>query len=329
LPVSQGLRVEQLVVRYPRTHRPAIAGLSFSIPPSQTLAVVGPSGAGKTTLLRALAGLIRTESGDILADGRSVRTRPPQERRMALVFAEDALLPHRSVQGNLAFVAPERQRVAEIARALEISGLRERHPSALSTGERRRVSLARALLVRPFALLLDEPLAALDPELRALVREELLHVRERFDGPMLLVTHDHADAMTFAQTLAVLVDGRLEDIGDPQRVYDRPSSVRAASFLGARPMNILPGEAFGERPGVLVGVRPERVRLASDVALRGRLTRIERTGADSYASVETPHGFLVVRLDAREDVRNDTTVAIGFDASDLRRFDERSGAAIA
>jgi ABC-type sugar transport system ATPase subunit len=317
------------VVRYPRAARPAVDGVSFEVSGAQTLAVVGPSGAGKSTLLRAIAGLLKVEEGDIVAGSRSVRTSPPQERHIALVFAEDALLPHRTVERNLTFVSRDTKHVEEVTRALEISELRSRRPHALSTGERRRVSLARALLARPFALLLDEPLAALDPELRALVREELLHVRERFDGPMILVTHDHADAMTFAQTLAVLIDGRLEDVGAPQRVYDRPGSARAAAFLGTRPMNILPGAALGESPGILIGVRPERVRITTEGALRGSVSRIERTGADTYVCVATPSGPVVARIDSQVRIDAGAEVAVAFDRDDLRRFDERTGVAIA
>lgn len=321
------LRVERLEVRYGSRERPALDGVSLRVSGPRTLAVVGPSGAGKTTLLRAISGLLRAQRGDVLFDERSIVRDSAQCRRIGVVFAEDALLPHRTVRGNLAFVARDRASVAGLAKTLGIDGLLERRPAELSSGERRRVSIARALLARPQALLLDEPLAPLDPELRAIVREELLHVRERFDGPMIVVTHDHADAMTFADELAVLVDGRIEDTGTPQRVYDYPSTVRAASFLGTRPMNLLPGPALGEAAGIVVGIRPERVRIGAEGRVRGTVVRVERTGADAYVCVQTPNGAINARIDGRYVPSIGDALACAFDDADVRRFDRGNGAA--
>ena len=321
-----GLHVERLSVRYSR--RRILDELSFEVQPRSTLAVVGPSGAGKTTLLRALAGLLPISGGTISVSGARVERSVPQLRHIALVFAEDALLEHRTVGRNLTFVARNGANAAEMARAFAIDDTLARRPRALSTGERRRVSLVRALLSEPRVLLLDEPLAVLDPELRAVVREELLHVRERFTGPMVLVTHDHADAMTFGDRLAVLVDGRFEDIGDPERVYDRPASTRAAGLLGARPMSLLPGSTFGESDEMTIGIRAERLRLVSDAALRGTIERRERVGPDAFVSVRVRGGSVLVRVDAREPIALGTSVGIAYDPMDLRRFHSQSGTAL-
>jgi ABC-type sugar transport system ATPase subunit len=322
---NPSLRVEHLGVRYARGSRLALDDVSLAIDGARTLAVVGPSGAGKSTLLRAIAGLIRPESGTIALDGRSLSGESPQQRRVALVFAEDALLAHRTVRRNLEFVARDATQIDEVAVTLGIDRHRERRPAQLSSGERRRVSIARALLAQPRALLLDEPLAPLDPELRSLVREELLHVRERFDGPMIIVTHDHADAMTFADTLAVLVDGRIEDAGEPQRVYDRPRTLRVAALLGTRPMNLLSGSVFGLSDDVVVGIRPERIELAGDGDLRGEVRRVERTGADVYVYIASVAGPIVARVDAASNVPQGAVVSCTYSAADMRRFDRATG----
>jgi len=330
LPPALALRVEHLAVRYPRAARRALDDVSLSIDGPRTLAVVGPSGAGKSTLLRAIAGLTPVESGTIELNGRNLHSDSAQRRRIALVFAEDALLAHRCVERNLAFTARDPAHVDEIARTFGLDEHRRSRPAQLSTGERRRVSIARALLSEPRALLLDDPLSPLDPELRALVREELLHVRERFDGPMIFVTHDHADAMTFADTLAVLVDGRIEDFGEPQRVYDRPRTLRVAALLGTRPMNLISGAAFGLSCDVVVGVRPERITLGGEGALRGNVRRIERTGADAYVHVAIAGSqSIVVRVDAAGLPPEGAAVACAFADADLRRFDRASGEALA
>ena len=159
----------------------------------------------------------------------------------------------------------------------------DRRPRELSGGERQRASMARALLSDPLALLMDEPLAHLDPALRRTVRDEVVGLRERFPGPIVYVTHDHAEAMSVGDQLAVLIDGRIEDAGDPAGVYDSPRTIGVARFLGDRPMNVLDGDP-------LLGIRPEHVRVVADAELRGHVTRREPTGADAYVVVETPRG---------------------------------------
>ena len=324
------LRAHDLRVTYDGRSLPALAGVGLEVAPARTLAVVGPSGAGKSTLLRALAGLVRTSSGRIEVAGRALEGLPPQARRIALVFAEPALPEHLTVRANLALVVRSRsharERIEETAAYLDIARHLEHRPSALSTGERQRVAIARALLSEPDVLLLDEPLATLDPALRGRVREELLHVRERFAGPIVLVTHDHTDAMAVADELAVLLDGRIEDCGDPQRVYDAPATARAAALLGARPMNVLPGPLFGERPDVLVGLRPERVRVGAGERV-ATVRRIERTGADGYLHVDLDGHALVARVDARDLPSVGAAIRFAYDERDLKRFDAASGAA--
>jgi ABC-type sugar transport system ATPase subunit len=320
------LSTEALVLTYAGGAR-ALDSVTLTVADGTTLAVVGPSGAGKTTLLRTIAGLLRPQSGDVCVDGRSVVGVSPQERRVALVFQDDALFTNMTVRDNLRFALRRRSAASDAqvnatAVALHVGEHLERRPRELSGGERQRASIARALLSDPIALLLDEPLAHLDPSLRRSVRNEVVGVRERFTGPILYVTHDHVEAMSVGDTLAVLVEGRIEDVGEPQRVYDAPRTVTVARFLGERPMNLF------EANGQVVGIRPERVRIVPDGALRGRVVRVETTGADTYLDVETPRGTFVVRTRATTDLHRDDGVALDLPEASLRRFDRVTGSAI-
>jgi len=320
------LEVRGLTVAYPGRDAPALDRISFQVPDGSTLAIVGPSGAGKTTLLRIIAGLLRARGGDVRLDGASIAALPPQQRRVALVFQDDALLRNMTVRENLRFALRDRTggaRIDATAAALHVGAYLDRRPSRLSGGERQRASIARALLSDPAALLLDEPLAHLDPSLRRSVRDEVLGVRQHFAGPILYVTHDHVEAMSVGSQLAVLVDGRLEDTGEPQRVYDSPANLTVARFLGERPMNLLPGD------GVTLGIRPERVRVVTDAPLRGRIARRETTGADAYLDVETARGNVVVRVPVRAAAFAGDLVALELPGDAIRRFDSATGMAIA
>lgn len=322
------LSTDALVVRYGATAKRALDDVSIDVADGTTLAVIGPSGAGKTTLLRAIAGLVRVSGGHVRLDGVSIEGMAPQDRRIALVFQDDALFANMTVRENLRFAlrrgsSDGNARVGEIARALHVADHLDRRPRRLSGGERQRASIARALLSEPVALLLDEPLAHLDPSLRRSVRDEVIGVRQRFAGPILYVTHDHVEAMSVADVVSVLVDGRIEDFGEPERVYNSPRSIAVARFLGERPMNLF------EYQGTILGIRPERVAIASDGALCGRIARRENTGADAYLDVATERGVLVVRVPAQSDARPGDRVALDLPADAVRRFDSATGKAIA
>jgi ABC-type sugar transport system ATPase subunit len=294
------LVIRGLVAAYGAHARPALDNVSVEVEAGRTLAMVGPSGAGKSTFLRSICGLHPVRSGDITYGGASLRAQVPQARRAAMVFADDALLAHLTIAQNLRFVMRKRDdvRMHELADAFGIARHLSRKPSQLSTGERQRASIARALLSDPCMLLLDEPFAALDPDLRVRLRDELLHVRERFSGPIVLVTHDHADAMAVADDLVVLIDGKIQDAGDPQRVYDRPATLGVATFLGDRPMNVV--NAWDGDASAIAAFRPERVRIVSDGRFRGRVARLERTGPDAYVHVETFAGRILARVPAHD-----------------------------
>lgn len=322
------LRARDLVVSYGSDGKRALDGVSIDVPAGRTLAVVGPSGAGKSTLLRAIAGLQPLRSGEVTLDGKSLAGEPPQARRIALVFQDDALFANMTVRGNLRFALRSPSRgaeavIAETATALHVAPLLNRRPRELSGGERQRASMARALLSDPVALLMDEPLAHLDPSLRRSVRDEVLGVRERFPGPIVYVTHDHAEAMGVGDELAVLMNGRIEDRGEPQRLYDAPRTIGVARFLGDPPMNLLNDGAQ------IIGIRPEHVRVVAGGELRGRIARRESTGADAFLRVETARGEITVRVPAATAAQPRDEIELALPPECVRRFDAASGVAIA
>ena len=270
----------------------AVRDVSLEVRPGEFLTLLGPSGCGKTTLLRLLAGFESPDAGQVLISGRDVTALPPHRRPVNTVFQHYALFPHLTVAGNLAFGLEMRRRgraeIAErVAKALEmvrLGGLGERRPAQLSGGQQQRVALARALVLAPEVLLLDEPMAALDLKLRQEMRVEVKNLQERLGVTFVFVTHDQDEALVMSDRIAVMNQGRIEQVGPPEQLYERPRTRFVADFLAVR--NLLQatvvsidggraqlrtrgGAAFsaaddgGYRPGemVWVGVRPERIRL--------------------------------------------------------------------
>jgi molybdate transport system ATP-binding protein len=220
---------------------------------AETLALVGPSGAGKSTVLRAIAGLVRPARGRVVLAGDTWLDTvqgvdvPPERRSVGLVFQDYALFPHLSVRRNVAFGAPDGRAVHGLLERFRIAALADARPADLSGGERQRVALARALARRPRALLLDEPLSALDSHTRAAVRAELHDLLATLGLPVLLVTHDFEDAATLADRVGVLVEGRLRQVGTPAELVAAPVDPFVARFTGA---NLVPGTVLGERNGL-------------------------------------------------------------------------------
>jgi ABC-type sugar transport system ATPase subunit len=295
------------------------------------LVILGPSGAGKTTLLRVIAGLEQPDAGGMTLDGADLLAMRPAHRRVALVFQDDALFPHMSIFDNLAFPLRVRgaalrtifDRVHEVAQALAIERHLSERPARLSGGERQRAALARAVLSDPRVLLLDEPLAHLDPQLRAHVREQFTQFRASFPGAAIHVTHDHVEALSIADSLAIMIDGRIVQYGAPQNVYDFPNCVQVARFLGSPPMNIIDGDMH------LIGIRAEHLSLDPTSAFRGRVVSVESTGADRFVRAATPKGEIVVRLAALQPKpASGETIGIAFDESHACRFDRSTGALV-
>ncbi|MDP9111399.1 MAG: ABC transporter ATP-binding protein, partial [Candidatus Eremiobacteraeota bacterium] len=261
---------------------------------------------------------------------RDVTSLPPHKRRIALAFQDDGLFPHLNLRDNLAFglrlhavPATQRQaRVGAIATALGIGTYLHRFPASVSGGERQRAALARALLSDPEALLLDEPLAHLDPQLRTAVRAHLEMLRHTFDGPIVYVTHDHLEALAVADTLAVLMDGKIVQCDTPDRVYEYPLNERIARFFGTPQMNLLEDED-GK-----IGIRPEHVRLDPAGPLEGTLGGRSRVGADWYVNVKTSRGDLLARVPQEFAIPSDgTRIRFSLPERHVRRFDRVTGEA--
>ncbi|MEZ5400916.1 MAG: ABC transporter ATP-binding protein [Bryobacteraceae bacterium] len=250
----------------------AVDRVSLEVEAGALFALLGPSGCGKTTILRMVAGLDHPSSGAIFLNGKEAGARPPYERNVSTVFQSYALFPHMTVRENIAYGLERRgagdvtSRVDATAAMLGIGGLLGRRPAQISGGEKQRVALARSLVLEPGLLLLDEPLSALDPNLRAQVRLELKALQRRVGIAFVMVTHDKEEALAMADKVALMNRGRLEQVGSPADVYLRPATRFAASFLGA--VNWI-GDA---------GVRPEAIRVSvsrpgGDVLVREAVVR--------------------------------------------------------
>ena len=290
----------------------AVRGISFAVPDGAMCVLVGPSGCGKSTLLRMIAGLETISAGTISIGGRVVNTLEPMDRNIAMVFQNYALYPHMSVYDNMAYglrnlKTPEAEiktRVAEAARILELTEeMLTRRPAALSGGQRQRVAMGRAIVRKPAVFLFDEPLSNLDAKLRVQMRVEIRRLQRRLDTTSIYVTHDQLEAMTLADMLVVMNAGRIEQVGAPLELYERPASVFVGSFIGSPPMNFIgahveaPGRLklpdgahlnydaahFGPLVGatVSVGIRPEKASLATggDSGAPFRVELVEELGA--------------------------------------------------
>ena len=223
----------------------ALRTLDLEIPPGSFFSLLGPSGCGKTTLLKIVAGLERPDTGTVSADGENITNRPPERRPFNMVFQSYALFPHMTVADNIGFGLTigakrerpsdreRRERVAEMLRLVGLESLSGRYPSELSGGQAQRVAVARALINRPSVLLLDEPLSALDRNVRFALREELLRIHQELATTFLFVTHDQDEALSISQMVGVMNEGRLEQVADPQTIYRAPATLFTARFIGA------------------------------------------------------------------------------------------------
>jgi multiple sugar transport system ATP-binding protein len=291
--------------------RSLLSGLDLLVGAGECLALLGPSGCGKTTTLRLVAGLDRPEPGSrILLAGRDITEEPPGRRRVAMVFQSYALYPHLSVTANLALglrvrgvpVRERERRIDAVLALLQLGELRERRPAQLSGGQRQRLALARALLRQPALMLLDEPMSNLDAQLREELRPELRQLLCGGEAPVLYVTHDQQEAIGLADRLAILEGGRLQQVGTPRELYEKPSNRFVATFLGRPALNLLP-----PRDGRQLGLRPEHLRPVAEGGLVARPQRREWWGSQQLLWLESEQGILRMLLPAEapcpEDLR--------------------------
>ena len=328
---------------------PALQDVTFEIADGEFFVLLGPTGAGKTTTLRVVAGLEKQESGSILFDGEAVDARSPAERDIAFVFQQYSLYPTMSVYDNLAFPLrsplrnkPEaeiKRRVTEAAEKLRITHLLERKTARLSGGEMQRVSIGRAIVREPRIFLMDEPLSNLDAKLRESLRIELEHIQKTQRSTTLYVTHDQVEALTLADRIAVMRQGRIVQVGTPQDIYDRPASVFVAQLVGSPRINLLPATtsngaihlpqspikltAGNQRlPDTLtIGVRPEDVQPQPDGAFPGEIALIEPLGFETILHLRSGEQRLLSLVSGMSTWRLGDTIRFTINRERLHYFD--------
>ncbi|MDE0435603.1 MAG: sn-glycerol-3-phosphate ABC transporter ATP-binding protein UgpC [Bryobacterales bacterium] len=345
----------------------AVKDIDLSIREREFVTLLGPSGCGKTTLLRMIAGLEKVTSGSIYFGDKLVNNLRPGDRDVAMVFQNYALYPHFNVARNIGYGlkvrgAPKSEierRVREVARILEIEGLLERKPRQLSGGQRQRVALGRAIVRDPFLFLMDEPLSNLDAKLRVSMRAELKRFHMRLNTTTIYVTHDQLEAMTMSDKIAVINDGVLQQFSTPQEVYNRPTNVFVAGFIGNPPMNLLngtlthengPALKFGparqtlppathpivskcpEGKRLILGIRPQDISLSEAAAsanLVGKVWLVELVGSEKLVDLACGEDIqLMAEVKAEQNFSVDQTVGVQFNPSRIHLFDPESGIAM-
>lgn len=315
----------------------AVDGVSLRAETGQLVALLGPSGCGKSTTLRLIAGLERSDGGQILIGERDVTHLPSAQRGIAMVFQNYALFPHLTVGENIVFglsvrrlPKPERaQRLAQAAELLGLQALLERKPAQLSGGQRQRVALARAIVAQACVCLMDEPLSNLDAQLRQHMRGEIRALQQRLGMTLVYVTHDQTEAMTMADHVVLMRAGRIEQQGTPAELYERPATAFAAGFIGAPAMNLFPVELVdATRRGLTLGVRPEHLRLGPPGGgLAARVEAVEYLGAESMVVCSADRGphRLVMRCNGRSPVAAGQAVGLHWAPDHQHGFDAVSG----
>ncbi|GGW80044.1 ABC transporter ATP-binding protein [Streptomyces lomondensis] len=353
-----GLELRELRKTYRSRGRPsvdAVRGIDLNLRSGELLGLLGPSGCGKSTTLRMIAGLESVTGGDILVGGASVVERPAQQRNIGVAFENYALYPPLSVAENLAFGLKARRKAArgdvdrkvkEIAERVGLTDLLDARPAGLSSGQKQRVSLARALIREPDVLLLDEPLSHLDAAQRDTTRRELKRIQKDLGHTTILVTHDQEEALSLADRIAVMKDGVIQQLGTPYQIYDSPASVFVADFVGEPAITLLPGIATGDGHArlsdtvrvalpvpvdagreVVVGIRPEDVRLTAEGGLPARVVAHEPLLESGLATLalDGVERHLVVLTDPEVRLAHDERVRVAADPEHTHVFDAETG----
>jgi multiple sugar transport system ATP-binding protein len=346
----------------------AVDHVNVEIHDGEFMVFVGPSGCGKTTTLRMIGGLESVTAGDILIDGKIVNRLAPRQRDIAMVFQNYALYPHYKVYDNIAYPLklqkrPKEEverRVLETARILDVERLLQRWPRQLSGGERQRVALGRAIVRKPRLYLMDEPLSNLDAKLRVQMRREIIHLQRMLSTTTIYVTHDQVEAMTMGDRIMVMRDGKVQQIGEPETVYNHPANIFVGGFIGSPAMNVLSGrleagpqgvelvsdvgrfslppqmasriqsnEGTGPRE-VVWGIRAEDIALcAADAGCtRALVDLVEGLGSDALVTLTIGDGVIVMRTPSDARPKENETVGLTLNLNKLHLFDPESEATI-
>lgn len=326
----------------------ALKGINLNIQPREFFALLGPSGSGKSTTLRVIAGLETPDDGELSVDGADVTHMPPGDRNVAMVFQSYALYPHMTLEQNIGFplkmdgVSKEEtaELVASAARKVKIDSLLHRRPGQLSGGQQQRCALARAIVREPRLFLLDEPLSNLDAQLRLETRIELKQLHQDLDVTTIYVTHDQEEAMTMADRIAVFMDGNIVQVGTPEEVFNTPTTIDVAAFIGNPPMNLLPGCVDGDHlvidgydvhlpdmPSeingeVVVGIRPGHLQINNgEEGIRSSVLLSENLGESMLLNLNIGTDLVKLRLPYISQFQEGETLHLSFDPGYVHLFD--------
>jgi sn-glycerol 3-phosphate transport system ATP-binding protein len=327
----------------------AVDDVSLTAPEGRFLVLLGPSGCGKSTTLRMIAGLESVSAGRILIGGEDVTALPPTGRRISMVFQSYALFPHLNTAENIVFglkvrkvgTAERTRRLKRVAEIVGLADLLERKPAELSGGQRQRVALARAIIAENHICLMDEPLSNLDAKLRHDMRVEIRELQQRLGMTVVYVTHDQAEAMSMADRVVLMREGRIEQDGRPEDLYSNPASVFVAGFIGTPPMNLLDladgpdGAVFagsdggrvleGRGQGFKLGLRPEHIELAESGGLPAELVATDYQGADTIVTARVGSQSLLVRVPGRVTIDGSRQANLKWRPEAVRVFDAATG----
>ncbi len=357
-PPDDGAQMARVIIKDVRKSFGAIEvihGVDMEIEDGQFVVLVGPSGCGKSTLLRMIAGLEVVTEGAVVIGERVVNHLAPSERDIAMVFQNYALYPHMTVAANMGYALKLRkidkstvaERVQRAAEILDLTPYLKRYPRQLSGGQRQRVAMGRAIVRDPQVFLFDEPLSNLDAKLRVQMRTEIKELHQRLKTTTVFVTHDQIEAMTMADSIVVMQDGRIEQVGSPLELYDRPANRFVASFIGSPSMNMIEGqvrangslgvEAEGgllplagehdvrEGQPVTYGIRPEHLDLADDGGFAARVSVVEPTGAETLVFLRLGEKEIVAVFRERHEFEHGQTVHLRPRAEVAHLFDRDTG----
>lgn len=329
----------------------AVPKQSLTIHDGEFLVLLGPSGCGKTTTMRMIAGLEDITSGDIMIKGERINDKPPKDRDIAMVFQNYGLYPHMTVRQNIEYPlklrgmakAARKERVLATAEKVELDALLDRRPSELSGGQRQRVALARAIVRTPSIFLMDEPLSNLDAKLRVTMRAELKHLHHELGVTTVYVTHDQMEAMTLANRVAVMREGRIVQLDTPKKIYAEPADLFVAGFIGSPSMNLIDGAVkdgiftadgvqipvdLPDRKDVVLGIRPEELDITQDVgaAFSGKLYALELTGESTLVTLRNGTSSVCARghADFEADIDSPCHLAPK-EGARIHLFDRASG----
>lgn len=346
------IRFEAVTRKFPGAERPAVDSLDLDIDDGQFVVLVGPSGCGKTTSLRMLSGLENVDLGRILMDAEDITRKHPSERDIAMVFQNYALYPHMTVEQNMGFHlrvagysrSDIRAKVLAAAEMLGLADYLDRYPRHLSGGQRQRVATGRAIVRTPKVFLFDEPLSSLDAKMRVQMRGEIKKLQAELGTTTVYVTHDQIEAMTMADRIAVLHEGRLEQFGTPNELYDRPLNTFVAGFIGSPGMNFIEGRFDGggclsgtgirldlpQGLGIdadtelVLGIRPEHVMLG-DAGVDGCVDLVEPTGAEDHITIDMGASKVVAAVRTRYGLKVGQPVRFNVDPDTVHVFRKTDG----